>query len=63
MLSSVEWTHSLMVQLLLGKDNVELNFPNGSSKTPLMNAVENRHEEVVELLLEKGHVDSNFLNE
>ena len=55
---AVENGHEEIVRLLLGKENVDHNFPNGWGQTPLMTAVKNGHEEVVGLLLGKDNVDS-----
>jgi L,D-peptidoglycan transpeptidase YkuD (ErfK/YbiS/YcfS/YnhG family) len=55
--------HQTVVELLLGKDGVDVNKANNDGLTPLFRASQMGHEKVVELLLGKDGVDVNKAND
>ena len=51
--------HEGVVKILLGRDDVNPDEPNGDQRTPLYCAAHNGHEEVVKILLGRDDVDPN----
>ncbi|RDW82406.1 hypothetical protein BP6252_03518 [Coleophoma cylindrospora] len=49
----------MLLLLLIGLGECELNFKDGAGRTPLLWAAQNGHEAVVKLLLETGKVDAD----
>ena len=54
--------HALPLELLLGRDDVDVNHKNSRGDTPLSLAAEEGHEVVVKLLLNRDDVDVNHKN-
>ncbi|RFU23836.1 hypothetical protein B7463_g12501, partial [Scytalidium lignicola] len=51
--------HEAVVELLLAKDDVDINSKDNDGQSPLTWAVQNEHEAIIELLLAKNDVDVN----
>jgi ankyrin repeat protein len=46
--------HDAVVNLLLARDDIEVNLKNNLNRTPLLSAAENGHDAVVNLLLARA---------
>ena len=59
---AAEKGHAILVELLLGRDDVDVNHKDSKGDTPLSAAAGNGHEVVMQLLLTREDVDRNSVN-